>query len=110
MATAAVGLDSGKIKVYTVKDFKKGVLPLMAENVHTKRVMGLKFSERRKKLFSIGEDGFLRVINLQNKVIQSESLVAASKLTDFCYDDNVEVAVISDRNGVIHFYDTSSVC
>jgi hypothetical protein len=55
-----VGLDSGKVHIYTVPKEKYNYMRYSEEEglkSHTKRVMGLSYDHKAKLLYSIGEDG-----------------------------------------------------
>ena len=65
-----VGLDDGKLFGYYLKranhPFYKDYLEL---KVHEKRLMDLTFNSKTNKIYTIGEDGFLKVIDLVKKTI-----------------------------------------
>jgi WD40 repeat protein len=69
-----VGLDDGKLFGYqlqrTKHPFYKNYLEL---KVHEKRLMDIHFNPKEGKVYTIGEDGFLRVIDfVKKKVIASK--------------------------------------
>ena len=70
-----MGLDSGYILVFDLSEnigAKEDSL-LFRELVHTERVMGLYISEKYQRLYSIGEDGFLRCVCLKTDHIMSRT-------------------------------------
>ena len=70
-----VGLDDGSVMAYK---FSKNKAPYYMEyfklKVHEKRVMQLSYDEFTKRLYSIGEDGFIKVIDVSKKAIISSKV------------------------------------
>jgi hypothetical protein len=93
------------------------------KEVHKKRVMNLWFDSKRNILFSIGEDKYLRAYNVKTKEPIASNFsalnlnltsklvtkVSKTKLTFAIPLNEFGIAIISDRNGRIHIFDTYSV-
>ena len=105
----AIGMDSGEVIVYKLNDFGKNIKQIFKEKAHSKRVMGVAFIDKRKLLYSIGEDGHIRCTNLTQLFVMSEALVSESKLTCMKIHQPSNTAVITDRTGTIFFYNIFSV-
>jgi len=109
LSRIAVGLDSGVIALFDTKLLKPKQEPIFKESVHTMRVMGLKIDEDRKRVYSVGEDGFIRVVCLKTSHVYSEAFVSDSKLTNIRTNFSNKLAIITDRKGKVYFYDMFSV-
>jgi WD40 repeat protein len=79
------------------------------EKVHSKRVMGIWSDTKRKLIYSIGEDGMLKVFDLTASKVTQECQVATSKLTCVVANENSGIAFIGDVNGTVNVYDFASV-
>ena len=79
------------------------------EKVHTKRVMGIWSDAARKLVFSIGEDGFLKVFDITANAVTKEVEVSGSKLTSMVVNQKTGLAFIADKSGTINVYDLSVV-
>lgn len=70
-----VGLDDGKLLGYQLQRTKHPFYrDYMELKVHEKRLMDIHFESSNQKIYSIGEDGFLRVIDFVKKKIVSSKV------------------------------------
>lgn len=79
------------------------------EKVHAKRVMGIWSDAARKLVFSISEDGFLKVFDITANAVTKEVEVSGSKLTCMITDPKTGLTFIGDKNGTVNLFDLSVV-
>lgn len=82
---------------------------LSSEKSHLKRIMSIWSHSKRKFLYTIGEDGMLKVYDLKAKAVTQEVTVSANKLTYMLCDPSTGFGFISDKAGMIKLYDMNSV-
>lgn len=79
------------------------------EKVHTKRVMGIWSDTKRKLVFSIGEDGLLKVFDITANHVTKEVDVSGTKLTTMVTEPKTGLSFIGDKNGMVYLYDLGVV-
>ena len=79
------------------------------EKVHSKRLMGMWSESRRKMIYSIGEDGMLKVFDMNANKVTHEIQVSSTKLTCMVTDDKTGFSLIADKNGTVFCYDLADV-
>jgi WD40 repeat protein len=79
------------------------------EKVHTKRVMGIWSDTKRKLVFSVGEDGFLKVFDITANAVTKEVEVSGAKLTCMITEPKTGLTFIGDKNGTVNVYDLGVV-
>lgn len=104
-----VGLDSGDIYLlgYDVADNRNFTSERCLEQVHTKRVMRLHVDEKRRLLFSVGEDKKFACIDLEDKTVVSRLTIPGNKLTHMIVHSPYKMAFIADVDGAIFVIDVS---
>lgn len=75
MEIFAVGCDDGTVHFYKL-DKKKNPFhkTLFSEKVHSKRVMGIAIDGIKKMAYTIGEDGYMQVIDLTRFLVSGSNL------------------------------------
>lgn len=98
----AVGCDNGQMGVFLLdkKDPQK-FTELFLDKVHTDRIMRIFIDHKTKMIYSIGEDKFLKVYNIEGQGVSDEVHIGKSKLCEMVVDSRNRIAYISDRNGNI---------
>ena len=106
----AVGCDSGMLDIISVNvKTPAEYTEIYKEKVHTARIMGIAMDSTRKLVYTIGEDRFLRCLDLELLQVTSECKVSSHKLTSLKVNPEGQVAYIADRKGQIHIYDLTHV-
>jgi len=74
-----VGCDDGSVHFYKL-DKKKDPYHtvLFSEKIHAKRVMGVAIDGLKKLAYTIGEDGYIQVIDLNRKLLSGSYLISCS--------------------------------
>lgn len=71
--------------------------------------MSIWTDSKRKLVYTIGEDGYMKVFDLTADAITNEIQVSGSKLTCMVTDRKTGIAFIGDKKGVINVFDLASV-
>ncbi len=98
----AIGLDNGFIAVFTFdRSDPTKIGELVNEKVHSARVMRIVLDERTGLMYSIGEDKFLKVMDIKSTTVISEVFVSTKKLTEMVVDKKNKIGYCADRGGSI---------
>ena len=98
----AVGCDSGAMSVFelnTTDPLKYS--EIYSDKVHNGRIMRIFIDEKQGQIYTIGEDKFMRSVDIKAKCLTHEVFVSKSKLTEMIVDQRNKIAYIGDRNGSI---------
>ena len=79
------------------------------DKAHLKRIMSIWSHSKRKLIYTIGEDGMMKVFDLKAKSVTQEVTVSANKLTYMVCDPDTGFAFIADKAGMIKLYDLNVV-
>jgi WD40 repeat protein len=102
LGLVAVGLDNGVISINLFeRNNPHNTSEVFGDKVHSGRVMRILVDERHGLLYSVGEDKYLRVLDLKSKVVVGEVYVSSKKPTEMVIDRASRIAYIADRNGSI---------
>lgn len=106
----AAGCDDGTLVVldYDVNSPME-VEVISEDKAHLKRIMSIWSHSKRKLIYTIGEDGMMKVFDLKAKNVTQEVTVSANKLTYMVCDPNTGFAFIADKAGMIKLYDLNVV-
>lgn len=110
MKIVCAGCDNGTLVIlrFDIQSPMK-YRDISEEKVHSKRVMGIWSDAKRKLVFSIGEDGMLKVFDITANAVTKEVDVSGSKLTCMVVSEKTGLAFIADKSGTVNIYDLSEV-
>lgn len=105
---AVIGRDDGHIVVTQLaEEDPKKFSEQFNDKVHGGRVMRVLLHPTHPRMYSIGEDRFLRITNIEAKEAVGLLEVSEKKLTEMVIDFDHGIAYIGDRNGSILVVDTT---
>lgn len=106
----AAGCDDGTLVVldYDVNSPLE-VETISEDKAHLKRIMSIWSHTKRKLIYTIGEDGMMKVFDLKAKSVTQEVTVSANKLTYMVCDESSGFGFIADKAGMIKLYDLNVV-
>jgi len=98
----AVGCDNGQVTIIQVnKSDQAKYTEIYDDKMHSARVMRLVIDDHHGCVYSIGEDKYLYVFDLQAKVLVHQVFISQKKLTEMIVDKKNRIAYIADRGGSI---------
>ena len=106
----AAGCDDGTLVVLDYDVNSPMEVEIISEDkAHLKRIMSIWSHSKRKLIYTIGEDGMMKVFDLKAKNVTQEVTVSANKLTYMVCDPTTGFAFIADKAGMIKLYDLNVV-
>ena len=96
-------MDSGEINIFDVVNQGKNMVMLNTMKAHAARVMGISFDFELGYLYSVGEDGMLKVTDTNVKEPVCEVAVGSS-LKSLVHDKTYQRLFIGDDKGTVSVY------
>ena len=109
LKTIVTGCDNGTLALTRVIDEDKlKYHEYFVGKVHSKRIMSVFIDEKTCRVYSISEDKYLKVFDIESKQVIYELFVSSKKLTAMLVDSEHGVAYIGDRKGSVAVVSLSS--
>jgi WD40 repeat protein len=96
-----VGCDDGSFTYLKLSGDDPSKYDQNQATIHTGRIMALSINAKRNLLYTIGEDKYVKIFDLQKKKVTYELAVTQDKPTNMMVDIEHQIAYILDRGGCL---------